>query len=95
MRKGRVNLDARPKMGKTEEGHSEKTDKDNDHVTDKQRPIGDATWGHRPHATLPPSPATCQSPNPLIQQQTEGGQGCKILASTPRGQGAGQVKVSS
>ncbi len=80
-------------MGNMEERQSEKMDKDNDHVTDKQRARGDAKWGHRPHATLPPSLATCQSPNLLTQQQIEGGQGCKILATTPRGQSTGQVKV--
>ncbi len=43
------------------------------------------------HTTLPP--ATCQASDPLSKQQTEGDQGCKILATAPKGQDGGQLKV--
>jgi hypothetical protein len=69
MQKGKTTPNARPGMKK---GQGGEMDKDGDCTPGKQRIRGDAAWREQTHATSPPSPPTCQSPNLLTQQQTKG-----------------------
>jgi hypothetical protein len=90
MRKGRENPDARAMIRNTEKGQSEKADKENEHVMDRElkgAPRGDID------PTPPLPPGTCQASDLLSKQQTERDQGCKILAAAPKGWGGGQLKV--